>query len=269
MRAYANIADEIHKAGYSEAEQDVIKRKVEHAVKTRDMIKLASNETLDLKAYEADMRHLIDSYIEAKEPRKVSDFDNMGLIEVIINSGIAEAIQDKFSKKTKKESVAEAIENNVRSKIIKEHLLDPVFYDKMSSLLTEIIEQRRQKAIEYEEYLKRIEELTRRISTGTSEDAPERLDTRGKQALFNTLKGLHPVEKGNMADNVAPFITRSDEELVDMVEKVHNTVEGAKQHRFRGNQAKENMIKGAIYGVVQDMELTEKLFKIISHNNEY
>jgi type I restriction enzyme R subunit len=269
MRAYANIADEIHKAGYSEAEQDVIKRKVEHAVKTRDMIKLASDETLDMKAYEADMRHLIDSYIEAKEPRKVSDFDNMGLIDVIINSGIAEAIQDKFSKKTKKESVAEAIENNVRSKIIKEHLLDPFFYDKMSSLLTEIIEQRRQKAIEYEEYLKRIEELTRRISTGTSEDAPERLDTRGKQALFNTLKGLHPVEKGNMADNVAPFITRSDEELVDMVEKVHNTVEGAKQHRFRGNQAKENMIKGAIYGVVQDMELTEKLFKIISHNNEY
>ena len=45
-------------------------------VKLRDMIRNASGETLDLKAYEADMRHLIDTYIEAKEPRKISPFDD-------------------------------------------------------------------------------------------------------------------------------------------------------------------------------------------------
>ncbi|EQD69081.1 hypothetical protein B1A_07040, partial [mine drainage metagenome] len=28
------------------------------------IIRMASGETLDLKAYEADMRHLIDTYIE-------------------------------------------------------------------------------------------------------------------------------------------------------------------------------------------------------------
>ncbi len=269
MRAYANIADEIHKAGYSEDEQDVIKRKVDHAVKVRETIKLASNETLDMKAYEADMRHLIDSYIEAKEPRKVSDFDNMGLIDVIINSGIADAIEDKFRKGTSKESIAETIENNVRSKIIKEHLLDSVFYDKMSSLLSEIIEQRRQRAIEYEEYLHKIEELTKTLAKGKEKDVPERINTRGKMALFNMLKTPKTVDEGSVSEDEVPYITNSEEDLISLVEKIHNTVVGAKKDSFRGNIAKENMVKGAIFGVVQDMELTEELFEIIIHQNEY
>jgi type I restriction enzyme R subunit len=35
----------------------------------REIVRKASGESLDLKAYEADMRHLIDTYIEADEPR--------------------------------------------------------------------------------------------------------------------------------------------------------------------------------------------------------
>jgi hypothetical protein len=38
-----------------------------------------------LKPFEADMRHLIDTYIETSEPRKISVFDNMGLLEIILS----------------------------------------------------------------------------------------------------------------------------------------------------------------------------------------
>ena len=41
--------------------------------------------------------------------------------------------------KGNKDAIAETIENNVRSKIIKEHLNDPAYYDRMSTLLEEII----------------------------------------------------------------------------------------------------------------------------------
>ena len=58
--------------------------------------------------------------------------------------------------------MAGTIENNVRSKIIKEHLNDPAYYEKMSALLDEIIAARRAKAIAYEEYLQRIAELAKR-----------------------------------------------------------------------------------------------------------
>jgi type I restriction enzyme R subunit len=51
------------RAGYSDDQIGKIKNKVEEHLKLREVIRRASGETIDLKAYEADMRHLIDTYI--------------------------------------------------------------------------------------------------------------------------------------------------------------------------------------------------------------
>ena len=140
VRAYANIADELDRAGYSAADIARIKKQLSYYLDVREVIRKASGETLDLKAYEADMRHLIDTYIEADEPRKISAFDNMGLMELIVKTGIANAITTQLGGlKGNRNAISETIENNVRSKIIKEHLNDPAFYEKMSALLDEII----------------------------------------------------------------------------------------------------------------------------------
>lgn len=96
------------------------------------------------------MRHLIDTYIEADEPRKISPFDDISLIDLIVKSGIADAIAEQLSGlKVNKEAIAETIENNVRSKIVKERLNDPDFFDSISALLEEIIRDRRAKAADY------------------------------------------------------------------------------------------------------------------------
>ncbi|MEW6242067.1 MAG: HsdR family type I site-specific deoxyribonuclease, partial [Chloroflexota bacterium] len=151
IRAYANIADELEQAGYSPADVTRIKKLLDHYLDLREIIRKASGETLDLKPYEADMRHLIDTYIEADEPRKISPFDNIGLLELIVKTGIAEAINSQLGGlKGDRTAIAEVIENNVRRKIIREHLNDPAFYEKMSTLLDEIIAARKAKAIEYE-----------------------------------------------------------------------------------------------------------------------
>ena len=92
VRAYANIADELEAAGYSDADIARIKQQLDHYLNVREIIRKASGESLDLKAYEADMRHLIDTYIEADEPRKISPFDNMALLDLIVKTGIADAI---------------------------------------------------------------------------------------------------------------------------------------------------------------------------------
>ena len=89
VRAYGNIADELTGAGYADADIARIKDQLGHYLKVREIIRKASGESLDLKAYEADMRHLLDTYIEADEPRKISPFDNMGLLELIVKTGIA------------------------------------------------------------------------------------------------------------------------------------------------------------------------------------
>ena len=59
--------------------------------------------------------------------------------------------------------MAETIANNVRSKIIKEHLNDPAFYDRMSALLKEILADLKAKRIDYEEFLKRIADLAKQV----------------------------------------------------------------------------------------------------------
>lgn len=122
-RSYANIADELETAGYSSSDISRIKQLRDHYINIREIIRRASGENLDLKAYEADMRHLIDTYIEAAEPRKVSSFEDMPLLDLIVKTGIDKAIATQLDRlKGNKNAVAETIENNVRSKIIKEQL---------------------------------------------------------------------------------------------------------------------------------------------------
>lgn len=132
------------------------------------------------------MRHLIDTYVQAEEPRKISPFGNMGLLELIVDSGIA-AIAGKLDNIHSKGTIAETIENNVRRKIIKEHLNDPALYDKMSKLHDEIIASRKPKVLAYEEYLKRIVELVKQVQARHADTTPKQLDTPGKRALYNNL----------------------------------------------------------------------------------
>ena len=188
VRSYANIADELEAAGYSQPEMVVIKQALDRYVKLREIVRNASGENLDLKAYEADMRHLLDTYIEASEPRTISPFDKMSLLDLIVNTGIADAINRMPDGiKSDRAAIAETIENNVRSKIVKEHLNDPAYYDTMSALLDELIAARKARAIEYEEYLKRIAELAKRVEAGHAGDAPEEIDTPARRALYNNL----------------------------------------------------------------------------------
>ena len=247
VRSYANIADELEPAGYSSADIARIKQHLEHYLNIREIIRKASGETLDLKAYEADMRHLIDTYIEADEPRKISPFDNMGLLDLIVKTGIANAIATQLGGlKGNKNAIAETIENNVRSKIIKEHLNDPAYYEKMSALLDEIISARKAKAIEYEEYLKRIAELAKKVDAGKADDTPEKLDTPGKRALYN-----------NLSQNE------------DKALQIDDAVKKVRPDGWRGVQAREQVIKAALYGVVQDVAEVERIFLIIKAQAEY
>jgi type I restriction enzyme, R subunit len=247
MRAYANIADELEPAGYSSADITHIKQQLDHYLKLREIIRKASGETLDLKPYEADMRHLIDTYIEADDPRKISPFDNMSLLDLIVKTGIANAINSMpKGMKSNKNAVAETIENNVRSKIIKEHLNDPAYYEKMSMLLDEIIKFRKERADRYEEYLKRIAELAKKVEAGQGEDTPKKLDTPGKRALWNNLN--------------------QDEALAL---KIDETVRQVRPDGWRGVQSREQIIKAALYGVLQDVAEVERIFLLIKTQAEY
>jgi type I restriction enzyme R subunit len=267
IRAYANIKDELAEAGYSQNAILKLEKELNFYVNLRDEIKNASSETIDLKSYEADMRHLIDTYIQADEPEVISPFGDMTLIDIIVNSGIAEAINNlPKGIRGNQGAIAETIENNVRRKIIKEHLIDPAYFEKMSKLLEELIKERKAGAISYEEYLKKIAEIAKQVNAGKNTDTPKSLTTQGLRALFNNL------------DN--------NEALALKIDAAVKTRKGAD---WRSTQSKQREVQQAIYdalisyqavnekiGNVTEplvgygiMEKVGKIFDIIKAQSEY
>src|ERR1019366_2227698 len=55
-RAFANLANEMSEAGYSDAQSAAIKHEVAHYAAVRDEVKLGAGEDIDFKQYEAGMR---------------------------------------------------------------------------------------------------------------------------------------------------------------------------------------------------------------------
>jgi type I restriction enzyme R subunit len=248
LRAYANVADDLTAAGYSDEEIAALKREADGTVKIRDLIRQASGEYLDLKAYEADMRHLIDTYIEAGAPRPISSFGDMGMLEFLASRGLDALIAElPAGVRGNKSAVAETIANNVRKRILKERLNDPAFYERMSALLSEIIADLREKRLDYEEFLKKIVEIAGKVQTGKFGDAPKRIDTPGKQALYN-----------NLDQNLELAIA-----IDAKVKEVHPA-------DWRDNPRRENVIKKALLPLLgNDTSEVERVFKIIAAQKEY
>jgi len=188
LRAYAALAPELVEAGYSTAHIALLRAETEHYSKARDEVKLSSGDYIDLKMYEPAMRHLIDTYIRSDESAKLSAFDDVSLIELIVERGAGAVDSLPAGIRGSEKAVAETIENNVRRLIIDESPVNPKYYDKMSELLDALIEQRRKGAVEYEQYLAAIAGLTKRATTpGGGSSYPAALDTPVKRALYDNL----------------------------------------------------------------------------------
>ena len=84
--------------------------------------------------------------------------------------------------------MAETIENNLRRVIIEESPTNPMYYEKMSALLDELIKLRKEATLEYEKYLQEIIELSKKITNpSTTTEYPVSMNTNAKRALYDNL----------------------------------------------------------------------------------
>jgi type I restriction enzyme, R subunit len=245
-RAYGNIANEMAAAGYSDAEAAAIKQEIAHYVDVRAEVKLGAGEDVDFKQYEAGMRFLLDTYIQAGASEVVSDFEDTGLIDLIVRLGSG-AI-DKLPKgiKNDPEAVAETITNNMRKVIIDERAMNPKFYDKMSELLDAIIEERRKQAIDYQEYLAKLLDAAKQLGTQESDTKyPSWADNGARRALV---------------DFFFPDF--------DIAMDIDRIVRETKPDSWVGNPIKERRVKNAIRSYLSDERLDE-LFELVKARHEY
>ena len=250
LRAYANIANEMQEAGYTADQIANIHKEVGRYEKVRDEVKLASGDLVDMKRFEPAMRQLLDMYIRADHSECLMDFEELGLIELIVEKGDEGLDALPADLRKSPEAMAEAIENNIRKTIIDENPVNPKYYEEMSALLSELIELRREKAIEYQEYLEKIRELARKVGNSgatTEKRYPESINTPAKRSLYDNL--------GN------------DEVLANRLDAA---VRYTKKADWIGDRFKEREVTNAIREEIQgqDLDLTQ-LLELIKAQQEY
>ena len=270
LRAYANLANEMTEAGYTEAERQTIRDEVAHYEKVRQEVKLASGDYVDLKVFEPAMRHLLDNYIRAEDSEVISKFDDMTLVELLIRDGEGAIGSLPEGIRGSPRAVAETIENNVRRLIVDEMAVNPKYYEKMSAVLDALIQRRREEAIEYEDYLMRVIELAERVQGGDGGGAyPARIKTRALRAIYDNLpEEVLGTKVAEGSDAEESDDTGDPREVVALA--VDRAVRDAKMADWRGHPIKERRIGAAIQAALGPYKaLTFTMLEIVKAQREY
>ena len=249
LRAFGEVSGELQEKYHYTVEQiKALEREVTYYIKVRDDVRLASGDYVDLKKYDPDMRHLIDTYLSADPSRVLTSFGGATLVELLVDNGISALKDMPASTPKEQEAVAETIENNIGKEIVERIQSNPKYYEKMSALLRELIEKRKNDVINYEEYLRQIVELARKVhkpESGTEYPSGIR-ESAAKRAFYDHLNG----------DTV-------------VANQIYNAVMSSKQDNFRGSKIKERKIWRAIRAVVKDDQEADQLLALVKEQSEF
>lgn len=230
VRAYTNLANEMEQAGYTATEAKDIREEVKDYEYVRHQVKLASGDYIDLKMYEPDMRHLLDNYVHADDSELLTDFDNVPLVQLIVKKGAEAAAQNlPEGIHTDQEAMSAAIDNNIRRVIVDKTEVNPKYYEEMSRLLDELIQQRRQDKIDYQGYLSKVTALSKQIIDPPTEAYPPSIGTAAQRALFD-----------NLGDNIL------DDRKAEIATAIDESIKNERSDAWRGNRIKELEVRNAI-----------------------
>lgn len=264
-RAYAAIAQNLTEAGYSATEADALKQSVQFFMDIRGAVKKHSGEELDIKPYEADMRSLINMYIQADAATELGELGDASLTELIIETGIHDAIARKLNAKgnLSNNAIAEGIINNVRKTIIRDQLTDPRFYAQMSVLLDDLIKQSRADTAAYEEFLRKAESLAKQLARKQPHNGVPSIlhGEREATVIYNNLSSLP-------ATNFK-YPTPEDDRA-KLALRLDRVVRESAPAGWKGDQAREAQVLNALFPILdRDRGATRALFEIVKNQPGY
>jgi type I restriction enzyme R subunit len=265
LRAYAAIAQNLSESGYSDAEIAALEKETKLYNDIREAIKKHSGEELDIKPFEADMRHLINTYIQADPAADLGNLSSLSLTELIIETGIHDAIALKLNQKGQlsKNAIAEGIINNVCKTIIRDQLTDPRFYAEMSALLNDLIQQRRSETLAYEDFLLKAEALVKRLAKKNPIDGiPAVLHGKPEAiVLFNNLASIAATIFQCPAD---------DDHKAALALELDLAMREKAPAGWKGDDTREKQVLNALFPIMaRDRTATFAIFEIIKNQPGY
>jgi type I restriction enzyme R subunit len=272
LRAYAAIAQNLEDAGYSAADIAALEKEIEFYSDTRTAIKKHSGEELDIKPYEADMRHLINTYIQADPAEDLGNLSSLSLTELIIETGIHDAIAKRLNQKGKlsRNAIAEGIINNVRKTIIRDQLTDPKFYDEISKLLEDLIKQNRDDTAAYEKFLQKAEELVKKMARKDGgEDLPLELSAKPQAAvLYRNLESI--LANATPPNTVQEQAAEYGNKRLQLALQLDQAMREQAPAGWKGDDTREKQVLNALFPIMsRDRVATQAIFEIIKNQSGY
>ena len=246
LNCYANLANSLEDMGYSEAERkeyaecarkyDALKREIE----------LRSNDHIDMRRYEPDMRQVLDLYVKAEDSEVIAKLDDTSFLDIVAAQNeeqlndLPDELKDEYGRAS-----AETVEANLREVIRKDCPFNPAYYGKLSIILQELIDKRKKEMLDYEEYMKELIELVKKARGKSANSYPESIKTPGMRALYD-----------NLGQNEYLAI------------RAHEVIKENALVGFRDNRLKQRKLIKALAKLLGD-EMAQKIYDIIKLHDEY
>ncbi len=245
LRMFVEL-NNLEKPIYSKEETQKIKQEAEFYRHLQKAVGLSSGDSVDLKSYSEEMRRILDAYIKATDSETLIKVEDQGLCEVLAQMDINDfnkALSQVFKNES---SMAESIANNTKKRIIEKEASDPKYYEKLSSLLNDLILQFREKKLTYLEYLQQIHDLAKKVINKENRNYPKKINTDALKTLYD-----------NLDENEALAL------------EIDACIRGNKKDGWVGHNQKEKNLKIALRKIINDEVLLENAFNLAKHIDEY
>lgn len=246
LNCYANLANSLEDMGYSEAERKEYAECAKKYDALKREIELRSNDHIDMRRYEPDMRQVLDLYVKAEDSEVIAKLDDTSFLDIVaaqneeqIND-LPDELKDEYGRAS-----AETVEANLREVIRKDSPFNPAYYGKLSIILQELIDKRKKEMLDYEEYMKELIELVKKARGKSANSYPESIKTPGMRALYD-----------NLGQN--EYLAIRAHEVIR-----ENAIVG-----FRDNRLKQRKLIKALAKLLGD-EMAQKIYDIIKLHDEY
>ena len=246
LNCYANLANSLEDMGYSEAERKEYAECAKKYDALKREIELRSNDHIDMRRYEPDMRQVLDLYVKAEDSEVIAKLDDTSFLDIVAAQNeeqlndLPDELKDEYGRAS-----AETVEANLREVIRKDSPFNPAYYGKLSIILQELIDKRKKEMLDYEEYMKELIELVKKARGKSANSYPESIKTPGMRALYD-----------NLGQNEYLAI------------RAHEVIKENALVGFRDNRMKQKKIIRALAKLLGD-EMALKIYDIIKLHDEY